>query len=134
MTEEARKLRSEFEQWGVMVDELKLYGMAYSDAMNRYYNGKWDLAWQAFRAGHELGEKAGRSEKWISVSDRLPEMDATLYLTHSAGYPELHAEKNGIDTYTAQGQAIWYNFAKHGFGITHWMSLPVPPSTTTDGG
>ena len=65
--------------------------------------------------------------RWVPVSERLPEMDGTLYLANSAGYTGINAFKNGVDTDTAQGQAIWYNFAKHGFGITHWRALGVGP-------
>lgn len=70
--------------------------------------------------------------KWISVKDRLPESmvnKVLVWLEHEdlVGYIGFaHFEKY-------QGLEMWYDlehqeqFAKRGYTVTHWMSLPEPP-------
>jgi hypothetical protein len=69
--------------------------------------------------------------EWISVKDRLPEMNGRWYLVNLSGY--VAQELNIIDTYIAHGQATWYGYIGRGralpvgAGISHWMPLPDPP-------
>ena len=85
----------------------------------------------ARKCPHELQTKlaAAQPDGWIAVTERLPEMDGRWCLTYFSGYtiPEKIEINETMDTYTAHGQAAWYSFAKHGFGITHWRELPTPP-------
>lgn len=70
-------------------------------------------------------EVARLKESWISVEERLPEMDGITYLVYRIEY------KTGIkfmDIMTAQSQAAWHNRKRTlASGITHWQPLPKPP-------
>lgn len=69
--------------------------------------------------------------EWISVEDRLPERD-TYVLVYSETYV-----KTKFAIFYYEKEDVWhydnntYAYAEY-FGITHWMSLPTPPTEKED--
>jgi hypothetical protein len=65
-----------------------------------------------------------RKSEWISVKDRLPEID-TYVLAYSTKYERVdvyyYARENEWWDYEGWASAIY-------FGITHWMPIPAPPT------
>tara|TARA_R110002124_G_scaffold23673_6_gene87528 strand:- start:207 stop:518 length:312 start_codon:yes stop_codon:yes gene_type:complete len=69
--------------------------------------------------------------QWISVADRLPELEDNSVLVYftTTSIETVHIEDNfkdipnGFDKEGNQLYTKWYIFS----GITHWMPLPSPP-------
>jgi len=63
------------------------------------------------------------AQRWIPVSERLPEGDAVLV------YRERGKSNIDIDwTFIEGGREYWYNSGLD--NVTHWMPLPEPPEVT----
>lgn len=100
--------------------------------LQRYVPAEYGLAIE-FKDTSEIQTIGG----WISVKDRLPESmvnKVLVWLEHEdlVGYIGFgHFEKY-------QGLEMWYDlehqeqFAKRGYTVTHWMSLPEPPNEGKD--
>ena len=77
----AERERAEFEQFGVLCEQLKPYLMTYNAERNTYYNAKWDLAWESWQAARReerertLRIVAKEHEKWGWASDGLRATD-----------------------------------------------------------
>ena len=75
--------------------------------------------------------------QWISVEDRLPELEDNSVLVYftTTSIETVHIEDNfkdipnGFDKEGNQLYTKWYIFS----GITHWMPLPSPPKEQGDG-
>jgi hypothetical protein len=63
--------------------------------------------------------------KWISVSERLPEFGAHVLTADGNTVYE-----NSLEDGDMEGGLSWDCEYQ---GITHWMPLPPPPSSTQDG-
>jgi hypothetical protein len=64
--------------------------------------------------------------KWISVTERLPEKDATVLVYCRGGIWEM------IGIYSYEGENEWRDFLGYYCSevtdkMTHWMPLPEPP-------
>jgi len=65
------------------------------------------------------------AQRWIPVSERLPEGDAVLV------YRERGKSNIDIDwTFIEGGREYWYNSGLD--NVTHWMPLPQLPEVTND--
>ena len=71
-------------------------------------------------------------QKWIPVTERLPEEDADVLCSRGNHIGAL------IDVYTYKGDGKWED--SYGYwnytdieGITHWMPLPEPPAEVSNG-
>lgn len=70
---------------------------------------------------------------WISVKDRLPELEDNSVLAHfkNGSIETIHIEDyfkditNGLDENNNQIYTKWYLHSDP--QVTHWMSLPEPP-------
>jgi len=65
-----------------------------------------------------------RADGWISVEDRLPEVDG-YYMTAPKLGP-IH-----VDLYCSIDENFYDAFV-YDYEITHWMPLPAPPNTVVD--
>ena len=66
--------------------------------------------------------------KWISVNDRLPEIDSEEFILFTDGKAVLFGRYFDGNSY--KNECLWK--ADHGWvhknaDITHWMLLPEPP-------
>ena len=60
--------------------------------------------------------------QWISIKDRLPEHLESVYV---------YMGNREIDKYSCQTYAKDGGFSNN-YGITHWMPLPIPPTSTEE--
>lgn len=71
-------------------------------------------------------EELERNQKWISVTERLPEKDVKVIALGNHG---------GVYVATYYGGRYWHklNARNHMCQPTHWMPLPEPPQEVPDG-
>jgi len=70
--------------------------------------------------------REGLQQRWIPVSERLPERGAKVMLYSACQHCDRPHGMYGTDTcYTPHGEVPHF---------THWMPLPEPPQANTDGG
>lgn len=80
----------------------------------------------------EAREKELHDRRWISVTERLPEVDATVLAVTMAFPKDIR-----IAQMASQDGVMW-RFCDmddddvDSFGITHWMPLPAPPADGTE--
>jgi hypothetical protein len=72
--------------------------------------------------------------EWISVKDKLPEIDESVLVTDGT---EVTTGGYGHAVYRRQNKKCWYMDNKDWDGmpakrdITHWMPIPEPPKKET---
>lgn len=103
--------RKVFEEWMAELyptnPQTERVGDEYSRLGTQY---KWE-GWQA---------RATQSE-WISVQDRLPEIDTTVLIC---------TERGEIFSSWASNEGVfWFYGEEEGNRVTHWQPLPLPPTT-----
>ena len=69
--------------------------------------------------------------EWISVEERLPELDLPALVYHTKGYT--HPVKAAQLRMRGRNAPNWYVWAGPSTGlgmagVTHWMPLPPPPT------
>lgn len=110
--EKIEQERLAFEAW--MADlyptnpQTERVGDEYSRLGTQY---KWE-GWQA---------KAAQSE-WISVQDRLPEIDTTVLICTERG--EI------FSSWASNEEVFWFYGEEEDNRVTHWQPLPAPPPQT----
>lgn len=112
--------RKAFEAWMAELyptnPQTERVGDEYSRLGTQY---KWE-GWQA---------KAAQSE-WISVEDRLPEIDESVLVCRNwRGKLVQCVDKIRLcyDREKPDGEQKWYGFMYS--DITHWQPIPAPPTT-----
>ena len=73
-------------------------------------------------------------DKWVSVKDRLPELNkqVSLFDSNKGRATQGHLCRNGVGdlqwSFIAVDNIGWGYYSDKAFGfITHWMPLPQPP-------
>lgn len=98
-----------YEATDMMPDEIVKMGMAYEDS--KRYSGRLEL---------KLNATAKQIPRWIPVTERLPEDDATV-LTYKNGIVEVQKYEKRRNGWICKG---WFWSLAN---VTHWMPLPEPP-------
>ena len=80
----------------------------------RYAYDHIEFAWRAWQA------RAAQSE-WISVEDRLPEIDTTVLICTERG--EI------FSSWASNEEVFWFYGEEEDNRVTHWQPLPAPPTT-----
>ena len=80
----------------------------------RYAYDHIEFAWRAWQA------RAAQSE-WISVQDRLPEIDTTVLVCTERG--EI------FSSWASNEEVFWFYGEEEDNRVTHWQPLPAPPTT-----
>ena len=110
---------------------------------------KHDASEQAYKNGYSAGYEAGRrsvgEQKWIPVTERLPEKDGKYLVFEKGVYgtdtATLRFAKDGrkVDKYDfLRGwKNVWYRYdSEWGHitidNVTHWMPVPEPPNCGAD--
>ena len=103
--------RQAFEAWMAELyptnPQTERVGDEYSRLGTQY---KWE-GWQA---------RAAQSE-WISVQDRLPEIDTTVLVCTERGYI--------FTSWASDVDVFWFYGEEEDDRVTHWQPLPLPPTT-----
>lgn len=82
-----------------------------------------DATEQAYKNGYVKGYADGKGE-WISVEERLPEVDTNVLVITASGsfkVARCNIYKNGTLVLWATNDGLGER------AITHWMPLPEPP-------
>lgn len=72
-----------------------------------------EFTWRAWQA------RAAQSE-WISVQDRLPEIDTTVLVCTERGYI--------FTSWASDVDVFWFYDEEEDDRVTHWQPLPAPPT------
>ena len=88
------------------------------------------------RAAFVNGYKQGQQDRWIPVSERLPEMREESRVVWQSSYVLVRIDRETDEQYRTKlaflcqlngGDAKWRS-AGLGGNVTHWMPLPSPPN------
>lgn len=126
------------EEYASKIYQLKYY----VDGRRKHSQGQQGLVWLAGKNGFLAGYKAAR--QWISVKDRLPEVNTDVLVKVSKGWVESDDNGNNpkpltYDFYSVM--SLYYENNQHVWDtrpvtdacplkwedVTHWMPLPAPP-------
>ena len=103
--------RKAFEEWMAELyptnPQTERVGDEYSRLGTQY---KWE-GWQA---------QATQSE-WISVEDRLPEIETTVLICTERG--------DIFSSWAGNEDVFWFYGEEEDNRVTHWQPLPTPPTT-----
>lgn len=87
----------------------------------------WTIAYDAYLAGYEA------AKQWISVKDRLPEIDQDVLVIKDGLYGlacRKIVERQKLPPPQFNNIEIWewdYGFEAREGQVTHWQKLPEPP-------
>jgi hypothetical protein len=91
---------------------------------------KHDASEQAYKNGYSAGYEAGRrsvgEQKWIPVTERLPEKWQHVLAASKCG------DVYSIDFDHICSNGEWYGNLETEYKVTHWMPLPEPPNCGAD--
>ena len=66
------------------------------------------------------------AQRWIPVSERLPEDGETVFVIIHDGF-ERFENGNEVARLTYLGNGNWWSWESERYVVTHWMPLPQPP-------
>lgn len=66
------------------------------------------------------------AQRWIPVSERLPEDGETVFVIIHDGF-ERFENGNEVARLTYLGNGNWWSWGRERYVVTHWMPLPNPP-------
>ena len=66
------------------------------------------------------------AQRWIPVSERLPEDGETVFVIIHDGF-ERFENGNEVARLTYLGNGNWWSWESERYVVTHWMPLPNPP-------
>ena len=69
------------------------------------------------------------AQRWIPVSERLPEDGETVFVIIHDGF-ERFENGNEVARLTYLGNGNWWSWESERYVVTHWMPLPQPPEVT----
>ena len=95
---------------------LDFYGMKHDDPDGRY--GLHKLGWLAY-------SYPPAQQRWIPVSERLPEKGKTVLVYRKSEY--VGVEESCMDRLEEIGKCTLWIGTSGWFEVTHWMPLPEPP-------
>ena len=95
---------------------LNFYGMKHDDPDGRY--GLHKLGWLAY-------SYPPAQQRWIPVSERLPEKGKTVLVYRKSEY--VGVEESCMDRLEEIGKCTLWIGTSGWFEVTHWMPLPKPP-------
>lgn len=113
--EKIEQERKAFEEWYCSKTSESI-------GLKHYPNGRFRnpetenmyLAWCAAKSHAEQSE-------WISVQDRLPEIDTTVLVCTERGYI--------FTSWASDVDVFWFYGEEEDDRVTHWQPLPAPPTT-----
>jgi hypothetical protein len=124
---------------GADSDVVDITGAYFDEHCNHLNSeGFWselDITPVSPRSLADIARIAELENQWVSVKDRLPELEDNSVLVHflTGSIETVHIEDNFKDITNGFGKdgnqlyTKWYISA----GITHWMPLPNPPMEQT---
>ena len=106
--------RKAFEEWVTTLNNQTQFNRIQKQKDGRYTYDHIEFAWQTWQA------RAAQSE-WISVKDRLPEINTYVLAATSRGLVI-------IDRVCDYGRGKEWVSGHSDNPITHWQPLPLPPT------
>ena len=110
-------------------------------AMNTRLDALVDAACQALHQAEKQALGAAEAAKWISVDEKLPEIDKPVLFCIETGAKKVGAYtlvRYAPNSYAAQLERYeWEVNSEEGYeteSVTHWQPLPAAPAQTVKGG
>ena len=85
-------------------------------------------AYQVFDVPKKASSKLEAAQRWIPVSERLPEDGETVFVIIHDGF-ERFENGNEVARLTYLGNGNWWSWKSERYIVTHWMPVPSAPES-----